>query len=246
VSKGKVFGIAVLAALLVSFLMCVAYNLWLDKCFDGFFAKFRQVEILDVRGIPIKQATNILGEQGLAVEVSSKVEDEEIPAGAVVAQKPAQGVRVTKGSIVKLTLSKGQPLVPVPEVSGMESSEARALIEQLGLAIGKVEMEASSVVDKGKVIASEPPAGQEIVKGTPIVLRISSGPKLVTVPRVTYKTLDEASRILQRAGLKLGNISKVCDIEQRFGIILRQSPGAGKKVRKESAVSVTINAEAEE
>ena len=245
-SKGKVFGIAVLAALLVSFLMCVAYNLWLDKCFNGFFAKFRQVEILDVRGIPLKQATNILEGQGLAVEVSSKVEDEEIPAGAVVAQEPSQDTRVTKGSIIKLTLSKGQPLVPVPEVSGMQSSEARALIEQLGLAIGKVEMEASSVVDKGKIIASEPPAGQEVVKGTAITLRISSGPELVTVPNVTYKTLDEASRILQRAGLKLGNILKTCDIEQRFGIILRQSPGAGEKVRKESAVSVTVNAEAEE
>jgi len=246
VNKGKIFGIAVLAALLVSFLMCVAYNLWLDKCFDNFFAKFRQVEVLDVCGIPLKQATNILREQGLVVEVSRKVEDEEVPAGAVVAQEPAQGTRVPKGSIIKLTLSKGRPLVPVPEVSGMQSSEARALIEQLGLSIGKVEMEKSSVVNKGKVIASEPPAGQEVTKGTAIMLRISSGPELVTVPKVIYKTLDEASRILQRAGLKLGNISKTCDIEQRFGIILRQSPGAGKKVHKGSTVSVTVNAEAEE
>ena len=58
---------------------------------------------------------------------------EEVPAGHVLRQDPAEGTTAHRTDTVTLTVSAGPPLVAVPDVVGMRSAEARSALAEAGL-----------------------------------------------------------------------------------------------------------------
>lgn len=66
--------------------------------------------IPDVSGAAIGVATAVLGDAGLVATTTVLVHDEQAPAGVVMAQEPAPGSTVQRGSAVKLTVSEGPEL----------------------------------------------------------------------------------------------------------------------------------------
>ena len=89
-----------------------------------------------------------------------------------------------------------------------------------------------------------PLCSKEAQKGSNKIfpLEISKEVREVVVPNVLGRRLGQAKEILERAGLKVGRIDYVCDIEKLFDIILRQNPRPGKTVPKSTPVNLTINA----
>lgn len=90
----------------------------------------RGIQVPDVRGWAIEKAEEELRKRGLDIDISERF-DSDHPKGQVVAQNPARG-GVTEGSTVELTVSKGAPRVPVPDVVGMKVDAARKKLEQAG------------------------------------------------------------------------------------------------------------------
>ncbi|MBA7545231.1 Serine/threonine-protein kinase PK-1 [subsurface metagenome] len=115
----------------------------------------------------------------------------------------------------------------------------------MGLKIGSITERSSVSVAKGSIISTFPSPDSIVKEGTIIDLVLSRG-KEVVVPNVLGRRLGQAKEILERAGLRVGRIDYVCDIEKLFDIILRQNPRPGKNVPKSTAVNLTINAEEEE
>lgn len=93
-----------------------------------------------------------------------------------------------------------------------------------------------------------PLCSKEAQKGSNKIfpLEINKEVREVVVPNVLGRRLGEAKEILERAGLKVGQIDYVCDVEKLFDIILRQEPRPGKTVPKSTPMNLTINAEEEE
>ena len=63
-------------------------------------------------------------------------------------------------------------------------------------------------------------------------------PRTATVPELTGKNVFEAQQLLDDAGLTLGNQTEKPSDKAKPGTILAQSPAAGEKVDKDSAVSI--------
>jgi serine/threonine-protein kinase len=89
--------------------------------------------------------------------------DDTVPAGQVVSSAPGAGAKVARGSVVKLTVSKGPPLVP--DVKGKSVDEATSILGQAGYEVVGV-----SGRPNRPVMQSVPPAGTPRPKGTTVIL----------------------------------------------------------------------------
>ena len=205
-----------------------------------------RVEVPDVREITLDQARLIMENRGLFLLVDSETEDPVIPEGSIINQNPLPGSLVKKGTPVSVIVSKGKEGIALPNFSSVPLEEARKILAEMGLKIGSITEQSSVSVAKGSIISTFPSPNSIVKKGAIIDLVISTGKGAVIVPNVLGRRLGQAKDILERAGLRVGSIDYVCDVEKLFDIILRQNPRPGKSVPKSTAVNLTINAEEEE
>ncbi|GAA0913746.1 Stk1 family PASTA domain-containing Ser/Thr kinase [Virgisporangium ochraceum] len=118
------------------------------------------IKIPNVVGKNADQAKRDLEKLKLKVKVEEREDDK--PAGTVVAQNPDEGASAEEGAEVTITVSKGPPLVVVPEVRGRSAQEAKQILEGLGF---RVRVFGN---DNGRVIIQDPGAGGQLPKGTEI------------------------------------------------------------------------------
>lgn len=94
--------------------------------------------------------------------------------------------------------------VTVPNLQGQTEQEARKSLNAVGLKVGKIKLDISETVEKGKVISQTPTANSHVEPGSTVDLVISSGKtsgNLVTVPNLTGLTASEAEQQLAALGL---------------------------------------------
>lgn len=110
------------------------------------------------------QAASALSSVGLqATEVQES--STTVPAGQVIGTTPPTGAMATAGSTVKVAVSTGPPVVPVPDVTGDSVAAATAALEHTGLTVGQVYGPTG-----GQVFTTVPLAGQQVRRGSAIVL----------------------------------------------------------------------------
>ncbi|WP_408907992.1 Stk1 family PASTA domain-containing Ser/Thr kinase [Streptomyces albidoflavus] len=98
-------------------------------------SKGAPVEVPDVAGSSLQEATEALKEAGLKVTTADERIFSEHEKGAVAAQSPEPGTELAEGGEVELTLSKGPDLVEVPDVTGQKADEARKTLEGAGFKV---------------------------------------------------------------------------------------------------------------
>ncbi|MBA3232939.1 MAG: Stk1 family PASTA domain-containing Ser/Thr kinase, partial [Propionibacteriales bacterium] len=81
------------------------------------------VEVPDVTEQSLDQARAVLEDAQLRSKVVDEKYDKDVPEGAVISQSP-QGGTTPENSVVSLVVSKGPPLVDVPDVVGKPINEA--------------------------------------------------------------------------------------------------------------------------
>jgi serine/threonine-protein kinase len=124
------------------------------------------VAVPDVVGQPVADAEKALDEAKLRSRAVKKF-DETVPAGIVISQDPANGT-AGKNSVVTLQVSKGPPLIEVPDVTGKPVDEARAELEALGFPVNINQLP----VGPGIVRGQSPAAGEKHPKGTQVTLNV--------------------------------------------------------------------------
>jgi serine/threonine-protein kinase len=92
----------------------------------------------------------------------------------------------------------------VPDLTSRTVDDAQTALAEINAGVVIVE-ETSATVTKGLVIRTEPAKGS-LFFGGDIKLVVSSGPKLVAVPKLTGKNLAEATTALLSAGFQLGKV----------------------------------------
>jgi serine/threonine-protein kinase len=90
---------------------------------------------------------------------------ETIPNGQVIGTDPPAGAQVERGSTVRVLVSQGPQLVPVPEVAGRTVDQAITVLEGAGLTVAGVTGNPNGIV-----LATDPPAGEQVRLGTAIVI----------------------------------------------------------------------------
>ena len=200
-----------------------------------------KVQVPNVVGSPQAESEILLKRKGLSTDVTMK-ESPTQPKGTVIGQDPGGGSRVPKGSVVGLTVSAGPGTARVPDLAGKGRNEARKQLTDLGFNVAE-ERETSDTITENRVISTRPPFGQELDKGSQVVLVISSGKERVAVPKVVDLTEDEARSTLETLGFKVTVKEQETDDSAKVGQVLSQDPAASANRAKGSTVTVTVGKE---
>jgi len=150
-------------------------------------------EVPDLVGISETAARLQVEALGLGYREKGRRASEDVAPGSVVSQDPPAGQRAPRGAIVHVVISEGSDQVVVPNVSEMSLPTAQVHLKEAQLAVGRVREDYDEHVPKGYVRATYPAAGAKVVKGTPVDLVLSFGPKPAIVPPPPLPTPPGAS-----------------------------------------------------
>jgi serine/threonine-protein kinase len=126
-------------------------------------------------GLSRKEAEDVLRRVGLVPGRITEQSDAHA-RGTILDSRPAVGQVVPAGTAVDLVLSAGPAELSMPDVIGRDIAEARSTLEQLGLAVGEVAYDSTSVAPNGQVLEQNPAAGTQIAPGATVTLRVSGKP----------------------------------------------------------------------
>ncbi|MDR3628605.1 MAG: PASTA domain-containing protein [Ignavibacteriaceae bacterium] len=219
----------------------IVFVILMDNIILPWYVSSSNRQVPSVVGLKADDAIGVLKDANLEPIVSDTTYDEKFPKGTIIYQRPVPNETVKKGRRVYLFVSGGEPLVPVPSITGKTISDARNTLERLGLNLGKIDS-----------IASEYPAnmifGQQYTPGTPLKkgdyvgVRLSIGSSMgnIAVPNVIGKSLAEAEKILADSSLKVGKINYQPSYSLMPNTILDQYPSQGNKVNAGDAVDLFV------
>lgn len=188
---------------------------------------------------PEAEAIAILGRLGLKMgqRLTQRAPDR---VGLVISQEPAAGTPITPTTSVTLvigTVEQGDT-VAVPNIVGQTVPEADGLLQDVGLSLGRRSEKTGAPV--GTVLDQSPAAGTRVSPGTAVNVVVAVAPpdERVVVPEVIGTFLQEAEVILKDIGLQVGRVSFRDD--DRVDRVLEQTPKAGERVAKETAVDLVV------
>lgn len=151
-------------------------------------------------------------------------------------------VIVITSIIVLLPIITNQKEIKVPDVSGLDISDAINTLQNEGFKIADQQKEqASDEVPEGKVVKTNPVAGVKKTKGSEITLYISTGNEGFTMEDFTGKNYYTVYGTLTAYGiLVIPEKRDVSDAKVDASTILDQSVKAGEKVSKGDTVILYI------
>lgn len=194
-------------------------------------------EIPDLTGVPLAEAGARLSALGLASTEQGSLHHGEIPAGAVVAQRPLAGQLARAGDTIVLTTSAGIETRVVPDLGGLPSGEAATLLTRLGFEIDIEETDESAV---SGAIRTEPAAGTSLPLPARVRLFVSQGKVIVAVPDLQGRHVDDLELLLEEVDLRLGAVRYQVEAPEVQGRVIFQSPAPGSALRGDGFVSVIV------
>jgi eukaryotic-like serine/threonine-protein kinase len=170
------------------------------------------VTVPSVAGLSETEARAALTQYQLNVkEPPQKINDDKTLAGRAIRTDPQAGTKLPPDSSVVLFLSTGPSSAQVPpSIIGRDFADATSILTALGLTTTEVD-QMDAVVPAGQVFQSSPAVGQTVQAGQTVTLFVSTGTndpgdgsgQMVTVPSVKGKSFDDATSILEQAGLEV-------------------------------------------
>ena len=202
----------------------------------------RSVAVPSMEGLSVIDAVDKTQSLGLLVRVD-QIESLQ-PAGTILSQWPAAGEQVKPGKILVLKVSQGGTRLPLPDVRGMEFTQATTRLEEDGFKAGDVLRLHDEGRAAGVVLAQSPAAPTVMSPGRTIDLLVSLGPKssggLAIVPDAVGRSETIARKLLGEVGLKVRAVKYVYTQASPEGLVIGLSPDPGNKVPSGSAVTITV------
>lgn len=149
-------------------------------------------------------------------------------------------VAVMIGGWYWFSSSAPKPL-KVPAIVGKSKTDAENMLRTMDLDLKVSKSEVNEKYPLDTVVAASPAPGQDVKQGGVVVVVLSAGSRLVTVPDLRGKTPDQARDILTKLSLDLDRIDPVPDSRLQPGLIVRQSPDPKTRVERSSRVNVGVS-----
>ena len=131
--------------------------------------------------------------------------------------------------------------VLVQSVVGQTVAQANSVLEPLGLHTKVAEQVFSEVIDKGKIISSDPSGGGHIQAGGTVALIVSKGAERYPVPLLKGLTQDAATSLLQNNSLSVGTITEAFNAKIPSGSVISSAPAVGTPVRRDTPINLLIS-----
>ncbi|MGW9240984.1 Stk1 family PASTA domain-containing Ser/Thr kinase [[Kitasatospora] papulosa] len=196
------------------------------------------VKVPDVEGLALADARRELKKWGLAPGMATREFSEEIDRGKVIRTDPRAGTERHTDSAVALVVSKGSP-VDVPDVTGLSVDDATAALDEAGLKAEVLPERVDSAEAQGEIARQTPGSGAEAAEGDTVELTVSKGPRMLQVPDVTGKDVDEARSTLEDAGFEVKVDRPFLSFSDTVG---SQSVEGGEKAAEGSTITIRTKA----
>jgi beta-lactam-binding protein with PASTA domain len=129
--------------------------------------------------------------------------------------------------------------VTIPPVQGQTAAQAEQTLRGLGLEVD-VRQVTDPSMEVGRVIDTDPAAGEEAHEGDTVILRVSSGPGDVAVPDVVGQSEGDATAALRAEDFGVKVEQSASDSVDE-GLVISQRPGAGEQAQKGSDVTIVVS-----
>ncbi len=201
--------IPVLCAVVGAFLLAAVIFVGVVLGDKFFINESEQVEVPNFVGMTLDEISNNPQYMQWFTFETANEQFSDKPFGTVLDQSLEAGISVKKGvKSIRLTVSKGQNLVQIPDVAREDQPQhrdaAQAALENAGFVV-KYTLDASDVIPKDYVISLSPAQYPEkMVYGSEITMVVSSGelpPEPIEMPDVKNLAVDLA--LQQLTGLEL-------------------------------------------
>ena len=167
------------------------------------------------------------------------VTDQAPKAGTDAGGKP---LTLKEGGRVTLTVSKGPPPTPIPDLSGLSEAKAKAEIEKVGHVVDEsVTRPYHEEVPAGQVIDWSP-KGTSPPKGATVAITVSAGPQPRVVPGLAGRSYESAVAALEAVGLRAARAADAYNNDDSTaGTVVVASPTQGSSVARGSVVTLTVS-----
>lgn len=152
----------------------------------------------------------------------------------------ATAVVVLASLVANFIFGSNRAVVKVPNVLKMTVVEAQNLLEAQKFIVD-LEEGFGENVQPGTVMKQTPAAGEERKEGSKVLLVVSKGAELKSVPEVRTMSLEKAKRFIEYAGFEVGEVSRKYVRTEIIGTVLSQQPKGASKLPKGSKINLVIN-----
>jgi serine/threonine-protein kinase len=235
---GKSLGALAGTVLIAGVAFVTGLVLFDDVVMPRFVRQGGDVAVPDLSNLNRDQAEQVLARAGLKLSLSAERFDPVVPRGFVITQDPEAGRHVKSGRRVAVALSLGEEFANVPELFGEALRSARLLIDRAGLRTGTLGRVVTSEVGPGLVVATEPPLGAVVPRGSAVNLLvcIPSEPEAYVMPDLVGRDAQAAQRDLEALGFRVDTTGP----GSNFARIETQNPAPGARVLRGQAISIGV------
>lgn len=163
----------------------------------------RTVEVPDLYGKSSVEASKLLRERGLDLNIEGEDYDPAMLTGHILKQDVPANKKVKEGRGIKVIVSKGPRVQSIPMLVNETLSNAESILFQKGLKIAKVIRLHSNKIEKDRIIAQKPESSDKV--SDYITVLVSMGPHelIYYCPDFKGMPVEEAKELIERLNLKV-------------------------------------------
>lgn len=207
----------------------------------------KEIEVPDVAGETIEDATSILTKAGFEVEDPVEINDEEVEEGLVIKTDPKAGRMAKEESSITIYLSSGKEKFEMSDYTGRSFEEVESLLEKEGFTQITREDANNEDEPEGTILEQSIDEGEEVIPGeTGIEFTVSSGPAPIVLKDLTGLNLKGVQDYAESTGLKIDTSKEEYHDTVEKGLVISQSQPTGTELGKGSGLSVTFSKGKEE
>jgi serine/threonine-protein kinase len=201
------------------------------------------LKVPDIVGLDLDAARSRLDGVGFTGVVDREEHSSDFGAGRIIGQRPGAGDVLRKGRKVWLTVSLGIRQTVVPSLVGQSLRQADIVLGREGFAKGVTTRLHHPHVERGSVIAQDPPAASAATEGARVDFLVSLGPAPdeYVLPDLTRRPLGEVESLLASRGIRVGSKTVLIDRSVLPSTVLEQDPPAGSRIEGGGEVDLVVS-----
>jgi eukaryotic-like serine/threonine-protein kinase len=206
----------------------------------------RELMVPKFVGMKQADAERNAGDRGLLLKADDRFFSSAVPEGAVISQSPQPGVRVRRGSDVRVAISLGAPKTEVPNVLGQSVRAAQINIQRRGLDIGETAMVAQPGLEEAQVLAQSPPPNAPASSPrVNLLVADNSAQQIFVMPDLVNRQVQDLTKQIEDAGFTLvitgpNGAALAGKNDTKRGKIVAQKPAAGKRIAAQGTIAVEV------
>ena len=201
-----------------------------------FFEDFNDL-VPRLTNLNLEQAIEVLESRGLQYRVTKIDSTEPNPTDPVVDQNPIGGTKTCEGMAVEIIVSN-RPM-PIPEIDSLTIAEAVRLTGEYGFEVEDTLYAYHDIIPEGLVIGYRERSVSTTIN-KPVSIVVSKGPAMLPVPDVLGKHVNQAEKLLRKAGFSTFEYRIVSSKTQPENYVVDIEP-KNRKVKRTETLYISVS-----